>query len=89
MNTPRPKNIEPNCINNIMLMAEDKMPPKNRYSLRFASKAAPVKHAKIAVEPRKATVIILPQSETSQKRRHLMVVCLSSMQQIFRSTPGD
>jgi len=52
-----------------MLMAEDKMPPKNRYSLRFASKAAPVKHAKIAVELRKATVTILPQVTSNQRKK--------------------
>ena len=59
MNTPRPKNKVPNCIMAITLITEDKMPPKNRYSLRLANRAAPVKQAKIAVEPRKATKTML------------------------------
>lgn len=93
MSAPRPKNSEPNCIIAIMLMAEDKIPPKNRYSLRFASKAAPVKQAKIAVEPRKATMTILQQQTPNEyKNESLRYSCFpfvtytpSSQKQMLQS----
>lgn len=44
-----------------MLTTEDKMPPKNKYSRRLASRAAPVKQAKTAVDARNAKVTILQQ----------------------------
>lgn len=71
MNAPRPKNKDPKFIRSIVLMTEDKMPPRKRYSRRFANRAAPVKHAKIAVEPRNAIITILqePLCQESQKNR--------------------
>lgn len=49
-------------------MTDDKMPPRNRYSRRFASKAAPVKQAKIAVEPRNANMTILQKPITEEPK---------------------
>lgn len=51
-----------------MLMTEDKMPPRKRYSRRFANRAAPVKHAKIAVDPRNAVITILHESSRQESQ---------------------
>ena len=42
-------------------MSDDRMPPRNKYFLCLAKKAAPVKHVKIVVEPRNATITMLKQ----------------------------
>jgi hypothetical protein len=44
-----------------MLISDDRMPPMNKYSLRLAKKATPVKHVKIVVEPRNATITMMKQ----------------------------
>lgn len=73
-----PKKSDPNCMNSISIMAEDKMPPRKKYSLRFASNAARVKHMKIAVEPRNATVTILTEN-TNKDQLILIQRCHSPL----------
>lgn len=70
MNAPRPKNKDPKFIRSIVLMTEDKMPPRKRYSRRFANRAAPVKHAKIAVDPRNAIITILHEPSCQRVRKN-------------------
>lgn len=64
MKAERPKIREENCRRSIRLTTDDRMPPRNKYSLRLATKAAPEKQANTATDPRKAITTIL-QHQTS------------------------
>jgi hypothetical protein len=65
MKAERPKIREENCRRSIRLTTDDRMPPRNKYSLRLATKAAPEKQANTATDPRKAITTILQHQMSS------------------------